>query len=330
MRFALGILLLFVGLLLPGGAGAHEVRPAFLQVDETAPGEYRVLWKVPRIDLRAPDITPRFSPALTLEERGEPLLVDGFVVYHYRLYGEGGLEGTSLVIDGLTQTTIDVLVDVKLADGNRHGFLLRPAAARVDIPLAPTRLGVASNYLKLGVEHILLGIDHLLFVLALILITRGVGPIVKTVTAFTVAHSITLSLAALGYVEVPGPPVEATIALSIVFLALEILRTQAGHPTLTSRKPWLVAFTFGLLHGLGFAGALADIGLPQTEIPLALAAFNIGVELGQLAFVAVVLLVAGWVRRKRDWPIALRRLPAYAIGTVSMFWVVERLSGFAG
>lgn len=312
-----------------GAAWAHEIRPAYLQVDEVLPSTYDVLWKVPRTDTTVPDIEPQFDAALTLQESGGPTLLAGFIVYHYRLSGDGGLPGTSLKIRNLARSTIDVLINLNQLDGSKQTFLLHPTDNSVEIPLAPSKWTVVVAYIKLGVEHILLGIDHLLFVLALILLTKGWGNIVRTVTAFTLAHSITLSLAALGYVRIPGPPVEATIALSIMFLALEILRTLEGKATLTSRKPWLVAFTFGLLHGLGFAGALAQIGLPQTEIPLALACFNIGVELGQLAFVATLLLVIGALRKVPNWPYALQRLPAYAIGSVSAFWVIERVLAFA-
>jgi hydrogenase/urease accessory protein HupE len=180
----------------------------------------------------------------------------------------------------------------------------------------------------LGIEHILLGIDHLLFVLALIMITKGKWRILKTITAFTLAHSITLSLAALGIVNFPGPPVEAVIALSIVFLASEIIRNFNGQQTLTSKKPWIVAFTFGLLHGFGFAGALADIGLPQTEIPLALAFFNIGVELGQIIFVIAMLLVIYLLQLKKEWPTYLKKIPPYAIGSLAAYWMIERVAGF--
>jgi hydrogenase/urease accessory protein HupE len=183
-----------------------------------------------------------------------------------------------------------------------------------------------------GVEHILLGYDHLLFVFALMLIVRSLAMLLWTVTAFTAAHSITLALATLGVVDVPGPPVEATIALSIVLLAVEILRARAGEPSFTAQRPWLVAFTFGLLHGFGFAGALTEIGLPQADVPLALFAFNVGVELGQLAFVAAVLAAWSALRRVR-WStrVAARAtvVATYFIGAVASFWFVERLAGFA-
>ena len=329
MKRTLLIALALIGLLPTGWVVAHEIRPAFLQINEQEPGNYQVMWKVPRIDERAPNIIPGFAQSFSLKESGDPLLIDGYVVFRYQLQGEQGLPGTRLRIDGLSRTTIDVLVELTLTDGSRHSFLLQPASNEVDIPLVPSNWEVVWTYVKLGVEHILLGIDHLLFVLALILITRGGWKIAKTITAFTIAHSITLSAAALGFVNVPGPPVEAVIALSIVFLALEVLRGLDGEPTLTGQKPWLVAFTFGLLHGFGFAGALSEIGLPQTAIPLALASFNIGVELGQLAFVAVVLVILSLLRLKHEWPNAIKRVPAYAIGSVSAFWLIERVLSFA-
>lgn len=189
---------------------------------------------------------------------------------------------------------------------------------------------IAWSYLVLGVEHILGGIDHLLFVLALLLIVRGGRRIVLTVTAFTVAHSITLVAATLGWFHVPGPPVEAMIALSIVFVAAEVVRGLQGRPGITARAPWVVAFSFGLLHGFGFAGALAEVGLPQTAIPVALLMFNVGVEIGQLIFVAVALAVGALIVRlpmlRRPW---MQYAVPYAIGAVAMFWVIERIGAFA-
>jgi hydrogenase/urease accessory protein HupE len=318
---------------LASSAFAHEIRPAYLQIDATDSGSYDVIWKVPSRDGTVLDIQPKFDPAFTLTETGEVALLEGFAVYRYRLTGEKELPGTKIAIVNLPQTTVDVLANVNLRDGTKHTFLMHPKTNAAAIPRSASKWNVAVIYARLGMEHILLGFDHLLFVLALIILAKSFGRIVKTVTAFTVAHSITLSLAVLGYVHVPGTPVEATIALSIVFLAMEILRAIDGKETLTGRRPWLVAFAFGLLHGLGFAGALSRIGLPQMEIPLALASFNIGVELGQIAFVAVVFLGITILKRildvQRDWPIAVRKIPAYAIGAVSAFWLIDRLSGFA-
>ncbi len=239
--------------------------------------------------------------------------------------GPEGLEGWEVTVHGLSATMVDVLVRVALADGRVVSRLLRPDAPSF-LFTSETAGPAAGGYFVLGIEHILLGIDHLLFVLALVLIVRGVGLLVKTITAFTVAHSITLALAALGVVEVPSAPVEAIIALSIVFVAAEIIHRRQGRSGLTERAPWVVAFTFGLLHGFGFAGALAQVGLPQNDIPLALLFFNLGVEAGQLAFVGVVLaLIALLARLRLPLPRWAPWLPPYAIGSVAMFWVIQRV-----
>jgi hydrogenase/urease accessory protein HupE len=196
--------------------------------------------------------------------------------------------------------------------------------------MRPSGLAVAGLYLRLGVEHILTGVDHLLFVLGLLILTRGGGRLLATITAFTVAHSITLAAATLGWVHVPQPPVEAVIALSIAFVAAEIVRGRAGHAGVAERWPWLVAFVFGLLHGLGFASGLAEIGLPEKRIPLALLFFNVGVELGQLAFVAVVLLALRATARVRHrLPGSSGLLVPYFIGSVAMFLLLERVAGFS-
>jgi hydrogenase/urease accessory protein HupE len=223
---------------------------------------------------------------------------------------------------------IDVLVSVEYLNGNKATFMLQADNDSKVIPGVSTIMDVVKTYSKLGVEHILFGIDHLLFILALIIITKGAWKIIKTVTAFTIAHSITLSLAILGIVNFPPPPVEAVIALSILFLAIEIIKEMNGKRTLTGQKPWLVAFVFGLLHGFGFAGALSNIGLPQNEIPWALAFFNIGVEIGQIAFVLVILAVIKLLSYKKNWSVLAKKFPAYTIGSLAAFWLVERVIGF--
>jgi hydrogenase/urease accessory protein HupE len=232
---------------------------------------------------------------------------------------------------GLQATITDVLVRVQMLDGTYSTTLVRPSKPWIEIATSRSSLQVATAYLMHGIEHILFGYDHLLFVLALILIVRRGRVLLITVTAFTVAHSITLSLATLGLVHVPGPPVEATIALSILLLACEIIRSDRGQPSLTAQWPWLVAFSFGLLHGFGFASALTEIGLPQGDIPLALFAFNVGVEIGQLIFIAAVLgalRCAQWIR----FPVFVERharpVTTYAIGIMAAYWFIERLAGF--
>jgi len=307
---------------------AHEIRPAYLQIIQVSANAYEVFWKVPSMGDAIPKIQPVFPLGFEMEILKAPNQIPGFVIYYYVITSDQPLQGAEIFIQGLNKTLIDVLVTVQYLDGEKATLLLQPDFDSSIIPGKTTVIDVIKTYSVLGIEHILLGIDHLLFVLALILITKGKWKILKTITAFTIAHSITLSLAALGYVNFPGPPVEAVIALSIVFLALEILKNLNGKETLTSKKPWIVAFTFGLLHGFGFAGALADIGLPQQEIPLALAFFNIGVELGQIMFVVVALLFLRLLSLKKNWPVYLKKVPAYAIGSVAAFWMIQRVVRF--
>jgi hypothetical protein len=195
---------------------------------------------------------------------------------------------------------------------------------------AAPRVGeVARTFTVLGIEHILTGIDHLLFVLALLIITHGGWKLVKTVTAFTLSHSITLTAATLGWVHVPQRPVEAIIALSIVFVAAEIVRGRRGSMGITARAPWVVAFSFGLMHGLGFASGLSEAGLPVAHIPTALFFFSIGVETGHFLFIGVVLFLVALGRRMKLSPSKrLQLLPPYAIGAVAMFWVIQRVAAF--
>ena len=307
---------------------AHEIRPAFLQIIQVTEQSYEVYWKVPSMGDAVPRIQPVFPKSFTVEVTKQPNQIPGSVIYYFQITSEASLQGKKIFIQGLNKTLIDVLVTVSGLNGEKATLLLQPDMDSSIIPGKTTTIDVIKTYTVLGIEHILLGIDHLLFVLALILITKGKWKILKTITAFTIAHSITLSLAALGYVKFPGPPVEAVIALSIVFLAMEILKNLKGEATLTSRKPWIVAFTFGLLHGFGFAGALADIGLPQQDIPLALAFFNIGVELGQIMFVIVALFALYLLNLKKKWPVYLKKVPAYAIGSVAAFWMIQRIVRF--
>jgi hypothetical protein len=317
--------LTLASLLIAGSAAAHEIRPAYLQIDETTQGTYDVLWKVPSRGDQVLDIQPRFDKGLTLTKAGEDSLLDGFVVYRFRLAGPGGLPGTTLNIRNLENTTIDVLANVSLLDRGRHSFLLQPRSSSTVVPTLPSKLQVVKTYTALGVEHILLGIDHLLFVAALMLIVPGWRILVKTVTAFTVAHSITLALSTFSIVSLPAGPVEALIALSIVLVCVEAVRRQRGETSLAIEWPWLVAFAFGLLHGFGFAGALSEIGMPHGDIPLALLFFNIGVELGQLAFIGGILAVLAFMRSIVYLPRHAHVMAAYGMGTVASFWVFQRL-----
>ncbi len=322
------ILVLLLLLCITAISSAHEIRPAYLQITETDNNTYNIFWKVPAIRDVVPDIVPVFPKEYTLESLANPQVRKDGIVYFYALRGRESLAGKQIEIKGLSETMIDALVNIEYANGENATILLQAGKNAGIIPGKTEKSQVIKTYTILGVEHILFGIDHLLFVLALIIITKGFRKILKTITAFTVAHSITLSMAVLGYANVPGPPVEAIIALSIVFLAVEILKNINGEQTLTSRKPWLVAFSFGLLHGFGFAGALAEVGLPQADIPLALAFFNVGVELGQIGFVIVTLIAIRLLSLYKSWPIILRKVPAYLIGSTAMFWMIERIAGF--
>ena len=412
-------------------AAAHELRPAYLELRETTSGEFAVLWKTPMRGEMRLALSVEFSGQTESLGRIATREAGGAAIQTWRVKALNHLRGQTIRIRGLESTMTDALVRMEFVDGTTWTQRLTPQQPAAMIPGRQSWIAVAGMYLKLGTEHILLGIDHLLFVLALLLITMrdsrfGIRdarcssrisnpasglrfsnhasrishliPLVKTITAFTISHSITLALATLGFVQVPQAPVEAVIALSIVFVAAEIrekcrfgirdagygmrdmgygkrdVRDEMSIPhleSLTFRKPWLVAFTFGLLHGFGFAGALNEVGLPQGQIPVALLFFNLGVEVGQLLFVASVLLLSWGVRHMvntirdtgygmRDTRAGIRdtryeptsripdpvsrivnrvsRIPdhashieivsAYAIGSVAMFWVIQRVAAF--
>ncbi len=325
-RIFLGAL---VALTLARVASAHEIRPAYLEVVEVEQGRFEILWKVPtRGELRL-DLEPVFPDGCAATSPISGYRAPGAIVERWTMVCPFPLVGRTVAVRGLEATLTDVLLRLDLVDASSQTARLGPSTPSYTPAAKPGRSEVAMTYLILGVEHILSGIDHLLFVLALVLIVAGWRRLLSTITAFTVAHSITLALAALGFVRIPQAPVEAVIALSILFLASEIARGDAA--SLTTRYPWIVAFTFGLLHGFGFAGALSEVGLPESEIPVSLLFFNVGVEIGQIAFVAVVLALRPLVSRVAaaapDW---VRLAPAYGIGCVAAFWTLQRVSGFWG
>jgi hydrogenase/urease accessory protein HupE len=311
-------------------ANADEIRPALLDIKQQGTGLFTVTWKLPTRGDKALAITPQLPGSLELV--GTPTLqkVPGALIEHTTYKGDAGLlTGQTIVIEGLTAVQTDVLLLVQFRDGTQHSAILRPGSPRFTIPLEASKLQVAGDYWRLGTVHILEGVDHLLFVLALLLIVVGFKQLLTAVTAFTVAHSITLVLATLGVVHVPAAPTEAIIALSILFLATEIVHKHNGQFSLTEKYPWVVAFAFGLFHGLGFAGALSEIGVPQHEVPLALFMFNVGVETGQLLFIAVVLnLVAVLKKLPLTAPQGAWRLLPYSIGSVAAFWTIERVASF--
>lgn len=310
-------------------AAAHEVRPAYLELREVGAQDYQVLFKVPAIgELRLgiyAALPDRCQERVPRAHYSAP----GALTERWLVRCLGGLTGQRIAIDGLGATMTDVLVRVERSDGTTQVARLTPSSPSFTVEASPGLAEVTSTYLNLGIEHILLGVDHLLFVLALLFLVRGGRRLIAAITAFTAAHSLTLAAATLGLVRVPQQPVEAVIALSIAFVAAEIARERTGRGGITSQWPWIAAFGFGLLHGFGFAGALREVGLPESSIPLALLFFNLGVELGQLAFVAGVLALAAAARRLAlPQPAWGWRVPAYGIGSLAAWWTIERVAGF--
>jgi hypothetical protein len=283
---------------------------------------------------RVLSITPRLPESLELVGSPTTQSVPGALIERSTYKSNrDSLTGQTISIEGLRTVQTDVLLLVQLTGGQQHSAILRPASPAFTIPTEASRWKIASDYGRMGTTHILEGVDHLLFVLALLLIVDGLRPLIRAVTAFTVAHSITLALATLDVIHVPAAPTEAIIALSILFLAGEIVHKHehegTGKVGLTERWPWLIAFLFGLFHGLGFAGALSEIGVPQAEIPLALLMFNVGVEVGQLLFIAAVLFVIALLKRlPLTLPAGAWRVAPYSIGSLAAFWTIQRVMSF--
>jgi hydrogenase/urease accessory protein HupE len=316
------VLLLCTGV----NAAAHEVRPGFLELTEVSPDHYRLLWKQPALGDMRLMIQPAFPPSCTLESVGDQEMLPGALLWRTTLVCEGGLSGKTIA--GLEVTQTDVLVRVHHADGATETHLVGPASPAAVI--GGESQGV-SAYVTLGIQHIILGIDHLLFVMGLLLIVQDRWMLLKTITSFTLAHSITLAIATLGYASAPTPPLNAAIALSILFLGPEIVRCWRGETSFTIRHPWVVAFAFGLLHGFGFASGLMSMGLPRAEIPLALLCFNVGVEIGQLCFVLLVLAMErSFQVLEVRWPRWVEMAPGYAVGTLGAFWTIQRAAILLG
>lgn len=333
-RWFLFFALLASALLATGAAGAHEVRPAYLQIDQDGPQHFVVTWKQPALG----DIAIRLKPHLTngwLEQPPSEQFATPTVLirsWSVNTRAPDPISGQTLTVEGLDQTITDVLVQANLADGRRLEAIVRPDHPSLVLTFASAGGLPVPAYLVLGVQHILTGTDHLMFVLGLLLLVGIRWRLLEAITAFTVAHSITLALAALGLVQAPSAVVEALVALSIVFVAAELAHGLNGAKGgVTRRYPWLIAFTFGLLHGLAFAGALAEVGLPKDAIPASLFLFNVGVEAGQLMFVAAAILVILalrhlWPRVPANWKAFSQWIPPYAIGCFATYWFIERVA----
>jgi hypothetical protein len=307
-------------------ARAHESRPAYLEINQTTASRYELVWRTPvnagmrlPIVLKLPeDVRNVTVPAL--QELPDSLIERRLIEVN------GGLAGKRIEFVGLQATITDVLVRVRTSDGAHWTMLVHPSQPWVELSAPQSRLAIMLTFISQGMRHISFGADHLLFVLGLLLIVSDRWMLLKTVTAFTVAHSLTLAIASFGYANAPVVPLNAAIALSILFLGPEIVRSWKGETSFTIRNPWVVAFAFGLLHGFGFAGALTSAGLPRTELPLALLGFNVGVEIGQVAFVLLVLLLERSFRvLEVCWPRWAAALPGYTVGSLGAFWTVQRI-----
>lgn len=307
----------------PTVARADDMRPGYLAVREVAPQRYAVNWKAPA---KVRKVIPSFPSDCQATSEPQRSFEAEALLIRWEIYCTRSLAGRSVILSGLQATPGDALLRYQSISGDVQAARLTPASPGTIIAAKPDRWQVARTYFATGVEHILMGYDHLLFVLSLVLLLTGAWRVAATVTAFTVAHSLTLVATTLEWISLPRAPVEAAIALSIVFLAVEIVKRDSENPSLSERLPWIVAFLFGLLHGFGFAGALAEIGLPHGEMPTALLTFNLGVEAGQLLIVALAMGGLAIIRRLAGQ--ALRPVitgAAYLIGIIASAWLIERI-----
>ena len=322
---SLGLLLIFANISL-----ADEIRMAYLELKENRENSFSVIFKVPikanrkiELNVELPTSCKNISPIKTQ-------LVNNAYLNSWDIECDEAIVGKTISINGLKVANNELLLHLEFMNGVSQTIVLSPEQQSYEVPGDASSLEVAKTYTLLGIEHILQGFDHLLFVFALLLIAKNMRQLILTITAFTLAHSITLAGVTFGYLKLPQQPIEAVIALSIIFLAMEVIHQRRGIEGMASRFPWVVSFTFGLLHGFGFAGALAEIGLPQQSVPLALLFFNVGVETGQLIFVSVVVLI-GIMLKKITPPLLLdraRTFTVYSIGGLASFWFIERVSAF--
>ncbi|MGB5723504.1 MAG: HupE/UreJ family protein [Parasphingorhabdus sp.] len=311
--------------LCPTSARADELRPAYIEMTEQSPGHWSLLWKA-SANSRLGQSGEIIIPAVC-EIEGQPHreFSGSNILTRLSLRCTGSVQGQTIGLKGLELSSTDALVRIAPIDSTLQTVRLTPDQPVATLARPSAISNVAATYMIIGIEHILLGFDHLFFVLALVLLLKGGWLIAKTVTAFTIAHSLTLVGTTLGLLSLPSRPVESVIALSIVFLAVEVVKAKPDDLRLSQRFPWIVAFLFGLLHGFGFAGALAEIGLPEGDVPLALLTFNLGVEIGQLLIVAVALAALYALRQYRDrWLQPAKAATAYGIGIIATYWVIER------
>ncbi len=329
MRLGIAALLLTFVSLAPIAA-AHEVRPAQFNVTETGSDRYLVRWKVPARDGATIGIEPVFEAGIERVGESSERTTAGSSLQTFELNCPGGLAGRQVAFPKISTTMIDVLVQIRFLDGRVHTGVVRPKNPVFHIPERDSQPKVFKAYLTIGIEHILLGYDHLLFVLGMALLIVDRRRLLGAITGFTIAHSLTLALATLDVVHVPGPPVEAVIALSIMMLAVEGRRFHAsGEPTLGIRRPWLVSGSIGLIHGLGFAGSLAEYGLPPYARFVSLFAFNLGVELGQLGFLAALFPLGFLAERIRPGlTLPFKQAGLWFIGVAGAFWLLQRCAGF--
>ena len=315
--------------LLPVLTSAHEIRPGYLEIKEDANHALQITWKQPLMGEYGVPLHPSISSGWMIDSLATISYTEAYLIKRWSIpFNHASLDEQTIYINGLEKTMTDVLVQVTLLNDVSFTYLVKPIQPFVKLILSKPQPPPVWQYIQLGVYHIWSGFDHLLFVLGLLLLVKKRSRLIWTITAFTIAHSITLALATLHIIKVSGSFTEAAIALSIVFLAVELLRHYKGIDGFAYHYPWLVSFLFGLLHGLGFASALQDVGLPENNIPLALFLFNVGVEAGQLAFVFVLLLLmAGIQRLSFNWPQWLYKAPAFCIGTLAMYWCIERVIG---
>jgi hydrogenase/urease accessory protein HupE len=319
------LVLLVLIVMLPFVVFSHDMRPASLQIKQVGDSTYTVLWKVPRNQNQILSITPKFPIWFNYKNMPNAYESGSGMVLKQTVFTSHTIYGMPVQIQGIEKSNADVLVQVEWLNGMYHSFILSSTTPIGTIPQMQTRTSILLQYFQLGIKHILLGFDHLLFVMALYMLSRGKKQLLLTITSFTIAHSITLSLAALGHISLAVPPVEAIIALSILFLVREILRQPSPQNSFSKNYPWAIAFVFGLLHGLGFAGALSETGLPQLHLPIALISFNVGVEFGQLVFISILICLSILNTKLIQLPPLINRIISYSMGMVAGFWFVERI-----